>query len=112
MGNITPKRYDSIIEMLADGAYGAALHALVIVLLQNTQAAILATRDLLVGVEAGPGGVPPAVIGLKEKWNTAKAAKTAASATFRAALKDGRELAMACTNSLKNALGRQWNSQW
>ena len=112
MENITPKKYESIVELLADGAYGAALHALVIVLLQNTAAAILATRALLVGTPAGPGGVPPAVIGLKEKWNTAKANKVAAAIAYRAALKDGRAVAMTCIASLKNVLGRRWNSQW
>src|SRR5438128_2492000 len=96
MGNKTPKKYEGIIELLADGAFGAGLHALVIILLPNTQAAILATRALLVGTPAGPGGVPPAVIGLKEKWNTAKASKLAASATYRDSLTAGRELAMAC----------------
>jgi hypothetical protein len=112
MGNQTPRVYDDIIELLADGAYGAALHALVILLLQNPAAAILATRALLVGTPAGPGGVPPAVIGLKEKWNTAKANKVAAAVAYRAKLSAGRDLGMACINSLKNALGRQWNSQW
>lgn len=110
--NSTPQSYPRIVQVLEDAADGAQAHGAAIGLKQNTEAAIRADLEALVGKPAGPGNVPPAVPGLKDKWDTAKAAKTAATAAFNLAKQNGRALSRACINALKPRLGDSWNSQW
>ncbi|HEV2806571.1 MAG TPA: fibronectin type III domain-containing protein [Chthoniobacterales bacterium] len=110
--NRIPQTYDRIVRMLEDAADGAHDHGAAIGLKQNTEAAIRADLEALAGKPAGPGNVPPATPGLKDKWNTARAAKTAATIAFGAVKQNGRALARACIGVLKPRLGDQWNSQW
>jgi hypothetical protein len=110
--NEIPKSYDPLVELLEDAADGARQHEVAIGLKQNTEAAIRADLAALVGRPAGPGGVPPAVPGLKADWNAAKANKTAMTAALRTVQSNGRTLAMTCIGTLKPLLGQQWNSTW
>jgi hypothetical protein len=79
---------------------------------QNAESALRDVLTALVGTPAGPGGAPPAAPGLKDKWNTAKAAKTAGTGGFSTAKKNGRTTARTCVNVLKPRLGDQWNNSW
>jgi hypothetical protein len=110
--NKIPERFDLIVEHLEDAADGAQAHGAAINLKQNDEAALRAILEELVGKPAGPGNVPPAVPGLKDKWNTAKAAKVNGTAAFRTAKSNGRALARACIGVLKPRLGDQWNNNW
>lgn len=110
--NSIPTTYDDIIQLLEDAADGAQAHGATIGLKQNDQAALRAELGALAGTPAGPGNVPPAVPGLKDKWNVAKAAKTAGTSGFNVAKQNGRALARACIGVLKPRLGNEWNSQW
>lgn len=110
--NKIPGSYDPLVKMLEDAADGAAAHGAAVGLKQNTEAAIRADLEALVGKPAGPGNVPPAVPGLKDKWNTAKGAKSAATNAFKLAKQQGRALARACIGVLKPRLGDSWNSKW
>jgi len=51
-------------------------------------------------------------LGLKALWNTAKAAKSAATAAFRSAKSNGKAVARACVNVLKPRLGDSWTAAW
>jgi hypothetical protein len=110
--NSIPDSYDQLIQLLEDAADGAHTHGATIGLKQNDEPALRAVLTPLVGTPAGPGNVPPAVPGLKDKWNTAKAAKTSGTGGFSAAKQNGRALARACIGVLKPRLGDQWNNQW
>ncbi|HEY3662930.1 MAG TPA: hypothetical protein VGL24_07240 [Chthoniobacterales bacterium] len=66
----------------------------------------------MVGIPAGPGNVPPAVPGLKDRRNTAKAAKVAGTSGFRIAKSNGQALARACIGVLKPSLSDQWSNAW
>jgi hypothetical protein len=110
--NSIPESYDPLVQHLEDAADGAHTHGAAIGLKQNDEAAIRTDLEALVGKAAGPGGVPPAVPGLKDKWNIAKAAKTAATGAFNTAKRNGRTLARACMGVLRPRLGESWNSQW
>src|SRR2546423_13263160 len=110
--NSIPESYDDIVQLLEDAADGAATHGATIGLKQNDEPALRAALTALVGTPAGPGNVPSAVPGLKDKWNTAKAAKTAASASFNTVKRQARSVARACIGVLKPRLGDQWNNQW
>jgi hypothetical protein len=105
--NEIPKSYDPLVELLEDAADGAHQHEAAIGLKQNTEAAIRTDLEALVGKPAGPGGIPPAVPGLKADWNAAKANKTAKTGALRSALSNGRALAMTCIGTLKPLLGQQ-----
>jgi len=107
-----PESYDPLVQLLEDAADGAAKYGAAISLKQNTEATIRTDLTALIGVPAGPGGVPAAVPGLKALWNTAKANKTAMTATLRTTESNGRALAMTCIGALKPVLGQQWNSAW
>src|SRR5258708_40189332 len=74
MSNQIPQSYDLLVQLLEDAADGAHQHAAATGLKQNTEAAIRADLEALVGTPAGPGNVPPAVPGFKALWNTAKTA--------------------------------------
>lgn len=110
--NEIPKPYDPLIELMEDAADGAAAHGVAIGLKQNSEADIRADLEALIGKPAGPGGVPPAVPGLKALLNAAKSNKTAKTAALRTVASNGRTLAMTCIGTLKPALGTTWNSQW
>ncbi|MBI2924870.1 MAG: fibronectin type III domain-containing protein [Verrucomicrobia bacterium] len=110
--NEIPQSYDPLVELLEDAADGAHQHEVAVKLKQNTEAAIRADLEALIGKPAGPNGIPPAVPGLKALWNTAKANKTAMTAALRTVSSNGRTLAMTCIGTLKPFLGQQWNSTW
>ncbi len=110
--NDIPRSYDPLVELLEDAKTGAISHGVTVNLKQNDAASITTDYEALVGIPAGPGGVPPAVPGAKALWNTAKAAKTATGGLFRSAKSDGRALAKACVNVLKPRLGDQWGNAW
>jgi len=112
MSNQIPRTYDPIIQLLEDAVDGAARHGAAIELKQNTEADLRADLYALIGEPTGPGGAPPAKPGFKALWNTAKANKTAKSAALRVLESNGRELVMACVNSLKPVLGKKWNAAW
>ena len=112
MSNQIQYTYEPLVQLLEDAADGANKYAAVISLKQNTEPAIRTDLAALTGTPAGPGGVPPAVPGLKNLWNTAKVDKVAATAAFRSAQSNGRALAMTCIGTLKPVLGQQWNSAW
>jgi hypothetical protein len=105
-------RFDLLVQSLEDAADGAHDHGAAVDLKQNDETAIRAILDELVGKPAGPGGVPPAVPGLKDKWNVAKAAKVAGTSAFVTAKKIGQVLARACISVLKPRLGDSWNNAW
>ena len=107
-----PESYDPLVQLLEDAADGANKYGAAIGLKQNTEPSIRTDLTALIGVPAGPGGVPPAVPGLKSLWNAAKANKTAKTAALRTAESNGRALAMTCIGALKPVLGQQWNSAW
>jgi hypothetical protein len=110
--NSIPRNYDQIVQMLENAADGAKTHGVAIGLKQNDEAALRAALTALVGKPAGPGGVPPAEPGLKDKWNLAKAGKTSATRDFSLVKQTARGVARACINVLKPRLGDQWNNQW
>ena len=112
MSNQIPKAYEPLVQLLEDAADGAHTNGAAIGLKQNPEAVIRADLAALTGTPAGPGGVPPAVPGLKNLWNTAKGDKVAATAAYRSAQSNGRALAMTCIGTLKPVLGQQWNSAW
>ena len=110
--NSIPLSYDPLVELLTDAQGGAAEHGPSVGLKQNDLAAITADLEALAGKPAGPGGVPPAVTGLKAGWNLAKADKVTTSGALRSAKSNGRTLAKACVNTLKPRLGDAWNNKW
>jgi hypothetical protein len=110
--NNIPETYDAIVKLLEEAADGAQTHGAAIGLKQNDEAALRAEITNLAGEKAGPGNVPPATPGLKDKWNTAKAAKKSTSDAFNLTKQFGRELARTCIGVLKPRLGNQWNAQW
>src|SRR5438093_7617674 len=110
--NEIPKPYDPLIQLMEDAADGAHTHGAAIGLKQNTEADIRADLVALVGKPAGPGGVPPAVPGLKALLNAAKTNKTNKTAALRTVASNGRALAMTAIGTLKPSLGTTWNSQW
>ncbi|MEY2520755.1 MAG: hypothetical protein QOF24_2514, partial [Verrucomicrobiota bacterium] len=110
--NSIPESYDRIIPLLEDAADGAHTHGAAIGIKQNDEPALRAALTALVGTPAGPGNVPPATPGLKDKWNTAKAGKKTGRGGFNTAKQNGRALARACIGVLKPRLGDSWNNQW
>jgi hypothetical protein len=110
--NEIPKKYDPLIQLMEDAADGAQTHGVAVGLQQNTEAKIRTDLEALVGRPEGPGGVPPALLGLKVLWGSAKANKSAKTALFKIACSNGRALAAACIDSLRARLGRQWNAAW
>jgi len=107
-----PRYFDALVQLLENAADGAAKYGATIKLKQNTEPDIRLNLTALVGVPAGPGGVPPAVPGLKTLWNTAKANKTRMSTNLSITEANGRALATTCIATLKPVLGMQWNSAW
>ena len=107
-----PRFFDPLVQLLENAADGANKYGAAIGLKQNVEAGIRADLAKLVGTPAGPGGVPPAVPGLKTLWNTAKSNKTAMTAALGTVEISGRALATTCIASLKPVLGTQWNSAW
>ncbi len=110
--NEIPKPYEPLIQLMEDAADGANVHGAAINLAQNTEAKIRIDLEALTGKPAGPGGVPPAVPGLKALLNAAKTNKSDKTAALRTVASNGRALAMTAIGSLKPALGTTWNSQW
>ena len=112
LGNITPKSYDPIIQHLEDAADGAHTYGAAVGLTHNDETHIRADLNALIGTPAGPGGVPPAVPGLKTLWNRSQANKTAKTAALRIACSNARLFARTCLRTLMPVLGESWNSQW
>jgi hypothetical protein len=112
MSNRIPDGYDPVVQMLEDAADGAHAHGAAIGLKQNTETAIRADLDALVGKPAGPDGNPAAVSGVKALWNEAKTNKSSKTAGLRTACSNGRALATIALSILKPRLGNQWNAQW
>jgi hypothetical protein len=110
--NSIPRVYDPLVQLFSDAVGGAAEHGTSIGLKQNDHAALTLSLERLIGKPAGPGGNPPAVLGLKADWNLAKAAKVTIGGLFRSAKSNGRTLAKACVNVLKPRLGDAWNNDW
>jgi len=106
----TPRSYDGIVQHLEDAADGAHTHGAAINLKQNDETAIRGNLEDLTGKPAAGGN--PAVPGLKDKWNDAKANKTAMTAALRSVESNGRGLVMTCISTLKPGFGNKWNSQW
>jgi hypothetical protein len=112
LGNITPKSYDPIIQHLEDAADGAHTYGAAVRLAHNDEPDIRADLNALIGIPAGPDGVPPAVPGLKTLWNNAQANKTAKTAALRTACSNARLFARTCLRSLMPVLGESWNTLW
>ena len=112
MSNQIPRSYEPLVQLLEDAADGAHTYGAAIGLKQNPEANIRKDLLALTGTPAGPGGVPPAVPGLKQLWNTAKTSKVAATGVYRSAQSNGSALAATCIGTLKPVLGNQWNSAW
>ncbi len=72
------RSFDPVVELLEDAADDAQIPAAALGLKQNDEATLRGILEELVGKPAGPGNVPPAVPGLKDKCNVAKAAETVA----------------------------------
>ena len=112
LGNLTPKSSDPIIQHLEDAADGAHTYGGAVGLAHNDEPEIRADLNALIGIPAGPGGVPPAVPGLKTLWNNSQANKTARTAALRTACSNARVYARTCLRTLMPVLGESWNSQW
>lgn len=111
-GNTIPLSYEPLVQWLTDAVDGASIHGAAVGLKQNNEAALRAVLNDLVGDPGGPDGQPPPSIGLKARYNVAKANKSAMTAALRTAQSNGRALAMACVGTLKPRLGNQWNPAW
>ena len=107
-----PRSYDPLVQCLEDAADGARVHGAVIGLVHNSEAKIRTDLEALIGVPAGPGGVPAAKPGLKALWNTTQASKSARTAALRTACSNARFFARTCIRSLYPVLGESWNANW
>jgi hypothetical protein len=110
--NSSPESYGPLILHLSDAADGAHTYASIIGLLHNTEINIRANHDALAGTPAGPGGVPPAVPGLKALWNAAQEKQVTLTAAFNAACIAGVHLCRTCIHALMPVLGEHWNTSW
>jgi hypothetical protein len=106
--NSIPQGYDALVSLSEDAADGAQQHGMAISLAQNTETKIRADLIALIGDATA---VPP-VPGAQPLYNTAKAAKTAASSVQRTAESNARAFAAKAVGVLKAILGTQWNSAW
>ena len=111
-GNTIPLSYEPLVQLLTDAVDGASIHGTAVGLKQNDEAALRAALYDLVGGPVGAGEQASPTIGLKARFNVAKANKSAMTAALRTAQSNGRALAMACIGTLKLRLGNQWNSAW
>src|SRR5262245_21284620 len=102
--NKIPESFDALVELMEDAADGAATHGTAVGLKQNTEDAIRPDLWALIGRPAGPGGVPPPIVGLKPLLNAAKTNKTTKTALLRTVCSNGRTLAMTCIGTLKPVL--------
>jgi hypothetical protein len=110
--NSSPRAYNPLIQHLEDAADGAHTHGAAIGLVHNNEAKIRIDLEAIVGKPAGPGGVPPAVPGLKALWNIAQGEKSAKTAALRIVCSNARVFARTCIRTLMPILGEQWNAQW
>ncbi len=110
--NSISESFDPLVQFLEDAADGAHDHGVAVGLKQNDEAALRTALTDLIGKPAGPGNVPPAELGFKDKWNVAKAAKTSSTGALRSAKSNGRVLARACIGVLQPRLGQSWNNTW
>ena len=110
--NTIPLSYEPLVQLLTDAVDGASIHGAEVGLKQNDEAALRAALYDLIGDPGGADGQPPPSIGLKARFNVAKARKSAMTAALRTVQSNGRSLAMACIGTLKLRLGNQWNSAW
>ena len=106
--NSVAHAYDPLVQMLEDALLGVHDFGAAVGVKQNDEAAL---KAVLVDLVGDPTTVPPTP-GLKDKSNTAKAAKSAATAAMRSALSNGKTIAVMCMGVLKPILGTQWNAQW
>jgi hypothetical protein len=106
--NQVPQTPDALISLAADAQNGAINHGTDIGLSHNTAADI--TADLIAFI--GDPGVSPPLPGTRNIYNSAKSAKTAATARRRSVESNGRAFCASAVGLLKNFLGNQWNSQW
>lgn len=106
--NEIPDSPEPLISLATDAADGAAAEGAGIGLMHNTAAAIRLDLARLVG---DPAAVPP-VIGARNSYHLAKAAKTAGTAAQRSEQSTCRAFCASAVGLLKNYLGNQWNSQW
>jgi len=110
--NSSPESYGPLVLQLSNAADGAHTYGAAIGLVHNTEINIRANHDALVGTPAGPGGVPPAVPGLKALWNAAQEKQVALTAAFNTACAAGVHLCRTCIHALMPVLGEHWNSNW
>ena len=79
MKNKTPDSYKPLNKRIDKLEAGVIKHLVDVIMGQNTLAALQGTKAMLAGTAAGPGGVPAAVPGVKDKLERARAAKVAAT---------------------------------
>ena len=112
MSNTISRNFEPLSHLAEDAADGAHTYGVAVGLVHVTEATIRTALEAVAGRPAGPGGVPPAVLGSKELWNAAKANKSAKTALARTANSNGRFHARMCIRSLMPVLGESWNSAW
>jgi len=108
--NSNPTAYDPLIQALEDAADGAHTYGAAVGLVHNDEAHI---RADLVALAGTPG--PDETLstpGFKSLWNTAQAAKSAATAALRTAQSNARLYVRTCIRSLFPVLGENWNAAW
>jgi hypothetical protein len=110
--NSSPTSYDPLVQALEDAADGAHSYGAAVGLVHNAEAKIRADLTALIGLPAGPGGVPPPKPGFKALWNAAQADKSAKTAAFRTVCSNARLFTRTCIRSLFPVLGESWNATW
>ncbi len=110
--NSSPHGYDPLVQHLTDAAGGAKTYAAILNLVHNTELIIRGTLEDLIGTPAGPGGVPPAKLGLKALWSAAAEHKSSMTGALRDVCSNARVFVRTCIGSLGPVLGQRWNAQW
>jgi len=110
--NSNPESYQPLIQRLEEAADGAHTYGAAIGLVHNSEPNIRMDLDAIIGKPAGPGGVPPAVPGLKDLWNRAQDNKVAKSLALRNTCSAARVFCRHCIHTLMPVLGESWNSRW
>lgn len=106
--NRIPQTPDALISLATDAADGAATEGASLGLLHHTEPKI---RKDLIAIIGDPAAATP-ILGSRNAYHLAKAAKTAATSTCRSAESNARAFCASAVGVLKNYFGRQWNSQW
>jgi hypothetical protein len=110
--NSSPKAYDPLVQALEDAADGAHTYGPAVGLLHNIETKIRTDLTALIGLPAGPGGVPPPKPGFKALWNAAQTDKSAKTAAFRNVCSNARLFVRTCIRSLFPVLGESWSATW